>query len=75
MSEAKKAYFASPEGIELRKTKSEKMKAFWASPEGQERKELLRKKCGRPQSDESKRASRERTKKMWEEGGAKSFNR
>ena len=75
MSESKKAFYESEKGKTLRQSKSEKMKVFWASPEGQECKELLRKKCGRPQSEEKKQTDSERMKKIWNEKGAQAFNR
>ena len=75
ISESKLAYFKTKEGIAARKRRSEKMKLFWASSEGQKRKEEQRKKCGRPQSEESKQASRERTTKMWRDHGAAAFKK
>lgn len=75
MSESKKKYFQSEEGIADRKSRSEKMKEFWASPTGQKRKEMQRKKCGRPQSEEKKQTDSERMKKIWEKEGIAAFNR
>ena len=34
ISDAKKKYYASKEGIEERRVRAERMKKFWASPEG-----------------------------------------
>jgi hypothetical protein len=43
ISEAKKKYYASEEGIEERRVRAERMKKFWASPEGQARRNKFKK--------------------------------
>ena len=43
ISNAKKKYYASDEGIEERRVRAERMKKFWASPEGEVRRQKYKK--------------------------------
>lgn len=68
MSNAKKEFYQTEEGLELRQQKSEKMVEFWNSPEGQEQKKILSQKCGRPQQTKLTDEQKKEAFDKWEEG-------
>ena len=68
MRKAKKEWWDSEEGMQLRQEKSEKMREFWDSPEGQERKKLLAAKCGRPQQTKLTDEQQQEAYAKWSNG-------